>query len=40
MAGGYIPLLGQDAEELVLHLRQQAMQRLEIPPGTAGKPLI
>jgi nanoRNase/pAp phosphatase (c-di-AMP/oligoRNAs hydrolase) len=40
MAGGYIPLKGQDPEELVLHLRQQALQYLEIPAGVSGKALI
>ena len=40
MAGGYIPLDGQDPEELALQLRQQALQYLEVPPGTAGKSLI
>ena len=40
MAGGYIPLAGQEPEELVLQLRQQALQYLEIPPGTPGKSLI
>jgi nanoRNase/pAp phosphatase (c-di-AMP/oligoRNAs hydrolase) len=40
MAGGYLPLDGQDPEELALQLRQQALQYLEVPPGTAGKSLI
>ncbi|MBI1878643.1 MAG: DHH family phosphoesterase [Chloroflexi bacterium] len=40
MAGGYIPLKGQDPEALALHLRQQVLQHLEVPPGTTGKALI
>jgi nanoRNase/pAp phosphatase (c-di-AMP/oligoRNAs hydrolase) len=40
MAGGYIPLAGQDPEEMVLHLRQQVLQYLEFPPGVSGKSLI
>jgi nanoRNase/pAp phosphatase (c-di-AMP/oligoRNAs hydrolase) len=40
MAGGYILLAGQDPDELALHLRQLALQYLEIPPGTPGKSLI
>lgn len=40
MAGGYISVADQDPESLALHLRQLALQYLEIPPGTAGKLLI
>lgn len=40
MAGGYIPLKGQDPEALALQLRQRVLEYLEIPPGTTGRPLI
>ena len=40
MAGGYIPLRGQDPEEMALHLRQEALQHLEISAVTTGKALI
>lgn len=41
MAGGYVPLAaGEDPEQLALLFRQRALQLLQIPPGTPGKPLI
>jgi hypothetical protein len=40
MAGGFVPLDGQDPDQLSLLFRQRALAFLEIPPDVVGKPLI
>jgi nanoRNase/pAp phosphatase (c-di-AMP/oligoRNAs hydrolase) len=40
IAGGQVPLHGQDAEQLVNHLGQQALQYLNISAEGMGQPLI
>jgi nanoRNase/pAp phosphatase (c-di-AMP/oligoRNAs hydrolase) len=40
MAGGYVPLDGQDPDQLSFLFRQRALTYLEIPPDVVGKPLI
>jgi nanoRNase/pAp phosphatase (c-di-AMP/oligoRNAs hydrolase) len=40
LAGGQIPLKGQDPEQLVNHLKQQTLQYFKVSPAEVGKPLI
>jgi nanoRNase/pAp phosphatase (c-di-AMP/oligoRNAs hydrolase) len=40
MAGGRVPLQGEDPEQMALQLGQRALQYLKITPEMAGKPLI
>jgi nanoRNase/pAp phosphatase (c-di-AMP/oligoRNAs hydrolase) len=40
MAGGQVPLRGEDAERVAQRLGQRALAYLKIPPDTVGKPLI
>ncbi len=40
MAGGQLPLAGEDPEQLAQKLGQCALELLKIPPEKAGKPLI
>jgi len=40
MAGGFVPLAGQDPEQLSFLFRQRALTHLRIPLDAVGKPLI
>jgi nanoRNase/pAp phosphatase (c-di-AMP/oligoRNAs hydrolase) len=40
MAGGQVPLLGRNAEQVVHEISRRALQALGIPPDRAGEPLI
>ncbi|UCC88192.1 MAG: DHH family phosphoesterase [Anaerolineales bacterium] len=40
MAGGQIPLKGEDPDQVALHLGQRALQQLRVAPGVTGKPFI
>jgi nanoRNase/pAp phosphatase (c-di-AMP/oligoRNAs hydrolase) len=40
MAGGQLPLAGEDPEQLAWKLGQRALELLKVPPEKAGKPLI
>lgn len=40
MAGGQIPLKGEDPEELSKQLLRRALQYLKVARGTAGEPLV
>ncbi|UCC61548.1 MAG: hypothetical protein JSV36_12145 [Anaerolineae bacterium] len=40
MAGGQIPLAGQDPAPLARALGHQALEHLKVPPTTTGRPLI
>jgi nanoRNase/pAp phosphatase (c-di-AMP/oligoRNAs hydrolase) len=40
MAGGHLPLAGEDPAQMAMQLGQRALQLLKIPAGTSGKALI
>jgi hypothetical protein len=40
MAGGQVPLNGENAEQLAAQLEQRALQYLKVDPEQEGKPVI
>jgi nanoRNase/pAp phosphatase (c-di-AMP/oligoRNAs hydrolase) len=40
MAGGQVPLQGEDSKQVALQLGQRALQYLKVAPGVASRPLI